>query len=387
MLKTTLALVLAASAAIAGNTSAPIKLETKEKTLSEQFDNFGLLYKDKNNSVLQEFWVLGRYHLHYHDTDGTLGNDSGWEHRRARFGFQATLFENLTIHAQAVSGADFDPVYNGFTELWASWKFSDAVKLTIGQQKHRFTHDRNVSSRYINYMERSMFTNMFGLDYTPAVTLSGKVGKTEYYTGVFSNATDHNMSRAFGDYNSGWSYIAAASYDLGSLFGAESASFYGSYIHSEATDDATNLNRFRDGVSAALILTDGPAALVTEVTGGFGSDRGSAVGINIQPSYFLTDNLQLVARYQLAMSDDEKGLTGQRRYERAAGAQPGNQYQAGYLGLNYYIAGHRAKLMTGVEYADMDGESEVTAFAGVRIFFGPDSKGAFPTGKTLKGRW
>lgn len=111
------------------------------------------------------------------------------------------------------------------------------------------------------------------------------------------------------------------------------------------------------------------------------------MGINIQPSYFLTDKLQLVGRYQLAMSDDEKGLSGQRRYERAAGSPSGDQYQAGYLGLNYYLAGHRAKLMTGVEYADMNGESEVTAFAGVRIFFGPDSKAPFPSGKTLKGRW
>ena len=257
----------------------------------------------------------------------------------------------------------------------------------MGQQKHRFTHDRNVSSRYINYMERGMFTNMFGLDYTPAVTISGKVGKLDYYTGVFSNATDHNMERAFTDLNSGWSFIAAGTYDLGNLFGADSASIYGSYVHSEATDDATNLNRYRDGVSAALILTEGPASLVTEVTGGFGSDRGSAVGINIQPSYFLTDKLQLVGRYQLALADDEKGLTGQRRYERAAGAPAGDQYQAGYLGLNYYLAGHRAKIMTGVEYADMNGESEVTAFAGVRVFFGPDSKGSFPSGKTLKGRW
>jgi phosphate-selective porin OprO and OprP len=388
MFKTTaLALALAASSAIAGDTSAPIKIEAKQQTLAEQFENLGLIYKDKNAPILQEFWLLGRYHLHYHDTNGTVGNDSGWEHRRARFGFQATLFDNLTIHAQSVAGSDFDPLYGGFTELWASWKFSDAVKLTIGQQKHRFTHDRNVSSRYINYMERGMFTNMFGLDYTPAVTLSGTVGKLDYYTGVFSNATDTNMYRAFTELNSGWSYLFAATYDLGNLFGADTAHFYGSYIHSEADASATNLSRYRDGVSAALILTEGPASLVTEVTGGFGSDRGNAWGLNVQPSYFLTDNLQLVGRYQLAMADDDRGLTGQRRYERAAGAPAGDLYQAGYLGLNYYIAGHRAKIMTGVEYADMNGESEVTAFAGVRVFFGPHSKAPFPGGKTLKGHW
>lgn len=388
MFKTTLlSLAILASAAIAGNTSAPIAVETKSKTLAAQFENAGLLHRDKNAPIVQEFWLLGRYHLHYHDSDGTRGNDSGWESRRIRLGFQATLFKNLTLHAQAISGSDFEPHYNGFTELWASWRFDDAVKLTIGQQKHRFTHDRNVSSRYMNYMERSMFTNMLALDYTPAVTLSGTVGKLDYYTGVFSNATGTDMARAFTELNSGWSFIAAVTYDLGNLFGADTAHFYGSYLHSEAEANATNLNRYRDGVSAALILTEGPASLVTEVTGGFGSRRGDAWGINVQPSYALTDKLQLVARYQLATSDERNGLTGQRRYERAARAPAGDLYQAAYLGLNYLIAGHRAKLMAGVEYADMNGESVVTAFAGVRMFFGPHSKAPYPAGKLPEGRW
>ena len=102
-----------------------------------------------------------------------------------------------------VSGSDIDPVYNGFTELWGQWSFSPELSLSIGQQKHRFTHDRNVSSRYINYLERSMLTNMFGADYTPAITLQGRIQKLTYYTGFFSNATGQNMGRAFTDLDSG----------------------------------------------------------------------------------------------------------------------------------------------------------------------------------------
>jgi phosphate-selective porin OprO and OprP len=77
--------------------------------------------------VLQELWVLGRYHGQYHWSEGNDGEDEGWEVRRFRLGGQARLFQNLTLHAQAVSGSDFEPFYNGFTELWAGWRFSEAV--------------------------------------------------------------------------------------------------------------------------------------------------------------------------------------------------------------------------------------------------------------------
>ena len=332
--------------------------EKNEQTLAEKLENLGLLYKDKTNPILQEFWLLGRYHVQYHDSDGSNGENSGWEDRRARFGFQATMFSHLTLHAQAISGTDFDPDYNGFSELWARWQFSEALNLTIGQQKHRFTHDRNISSRYINYLERSMFTNMMALDYTPAVTLSGKSGKLEYYTGIFSNATGTDMWNAFTELDSGWSYIAAGTYNLDHFVGADTAYFYGSYLHSDARDNATNLTRFDNAVSGALILTEGSASLVTEVTAGFG-----------------------------ASSSEANGLSAQRRYERPAGLPSGDFYQAGYLGFNYYIASHRIKLISGIEYAKMNDEDVVTASVGFRFYFGPHSNAPFPGNKMLDGQW
>ncbi len=390
MLKQTSIVVVALTLAI-GHLIAEEKLiiedNKKEQTLAEKLDNLGLLYKDKNNPILQEFWLLGRYHGQYHHTDGSNGEDSDWEDRRARFGFQAKMYNHLTLHAQAISGADFDPDYNGFTELWAKWEFSEALNLTIGQQKHRFTHDRNVSSRYINYLERSMFTNMMALDYTPAVTLSGKSGKLEYYTGVFSNATGTDMWDSFSQLDSGWSYIGAATYNLGNFLGADTAYFYGSYLHTDANDNATNLTRFDNAVSGALILTEGPASLVTELTSGFGGEKGNAIALNIQPSYFLTDKLQIVARYQIASASESNGLSAQRRYERPAGLPAGDFYQAGYLGLTYYIASHRIKLFAGIEYAKMNDEDTLTASAGFRFYFGPHSNAPFPGNKTLNGQW
>jgi phosphate-selective porin OprO/OprP len=387
--KDTFALLMACAALPLGAQTQPAGSgrPAAEPSLKERFEDLGLIYQDKQSKGLQELWVLGRYHGHYHDTSGVGRSDTGLESRRVRLGFQARMIDHLTIHAQAISGSDFEPAYNGFTELWARWEFNPALQLTVGQQKHRFTHDRNVSSRYMSFMERSMFTNMMGLDYTPAVTLSGRVGKLDYYAGVFTNQAGTDMWEAFTELHSGSSALAAFTYDLGELGGADSAAFYGSYLHSDAKPGATNLTRFDDAVSGALILTEGPLALVTEVTAGFGGAKGDAIALNLQPSLFLTDKLELVTRYQLANASLTGGLRSQRRYESPAGLPAGEHYQATYLGLNYYVAGHRLKLLTGMEHARMNGRDAFTLFAGVRMFFGPHSNAPYPGNKLLKGIW
>lgn len=381
------ALAIVATSSVSSLALAQAANTARGKPLGERISDSGLIHRDDDAPVLQEFWLLGRYHGHYHETETGQGEDSGWEDRRARFGFQARMLDKLTVHAQAVSGPDFEPRYNGFTELWARWSFSDALQLTIGQQKHRVTHDRNVSSRYLNYMERSMFTNMMGLDYTPAITLSGRKGKVDYYTGFFTNATSDDIQDAFTANNSGVSFIAATTYDLGNLFGADTASFYGSYLRSDPKANATNLTRFDEAVSGALILTKGSGALVTELTSGFGGAGDDAHGLNIQPSYYLTDKLQLVGRYQVASSSNPTGLSSQRRYERPAGLPAGDSYRATYLGVDYYIANHRLKVLGGYEDAAMDGRHARTVFVGFRTFMGPHSSAPFPGNKMLKGHW
>jgi hypothetical protein len=258
--------LMAGGPAVSAVPSAAAEAEAGGKTLAESLENLGLLYRSDTDPVLQELWFLGRFHGQYHWSEGSNGSNEDYETRRFRIGGQARVFRNLTLHAQMVSGSDFEPFYGGFTELWAGWKFNDAVILTVGQQKHRFTHDRNISSRYINYLERSMFTNMKGLDYTPAVTLSGKSGKWSYYGGVFSNATGTDMWQAFTELDSGWSLLATATVDLGGSLGTDTAHATFGYLHSDARDNATNLFRYDDSVAAALIVTEGAFSVVTEAT-------------------------------------------------------------------------------------------------------------------------
>jgi hypothetical protein len=348
------------------------------QTLAERTSDLGLVYRNEENPFVQEFWALGRYHGQYHWANGSNGEDEGWEDRRFRVGFQTRLLKNLIVHAQAISGSDFRPEYNGFTELWVGWRFSDALMLTVGQQKHRFTHDRNVSSRYLQTLERSQLTNMFAADYTPAVTLSGRVKGWQYYGGIFSNATGRAIGSAMVELDSGYSLLATATHDASRFFATDTAQFNVSVVHSDARENATNLNRFDNGIASALILTDGPGSMVSEVTLGLGADAGNAYGVNLQPGYFLTRRLQAVGRYQFAFSNGDRGLQPQRRYERPAGLPAGDQYQALYAGFNYYLADHRLKLMTGIEYSELGGETVVTGSVAFRMFWGPQSRGPFP---------
>jgi phosphate-selective porin OprO and OprP len=389
-----LLLALAANLAPSSAVSAEVRSATDAiapagpVTLGDQLENLGRIYQSKANPIVQEFWLLGRYHGQQHWSDGSNGRyEEAFENRRLRMGFQGKFFNKLTLHAQMVSGTDLEPFYNGFTELWLQWSFSEALNLTVGQQKHRFTHDRNVSSRYMNYLERSMLTNMFALDYTPAATISGKMGAFSYYTGLFSNGTGPSMGNAFTQFNSGWSYLASATWDFGKSLGTDAAALNLGYLYSDLDVQATNMNRFTNGLSAALIFTEGPFSLVTEATSGLGGGQGSVHGINLQPGVFLTDKLQLVARYQYAISEEPRGIRAQRRYERFVGFNNGRNYQAGYVGVNYHIAKHRLKLMTGVEYSKLDNLDVWTSSVAFRFFFGPHSKGPFPMAQTLDGFW
>lgn len=392
-------LLATASALLAQTATAPLPkakpshADGRRNAAVEPFPNLGLLVRDDAASVLNELWVLGRYHGQYYWADGNRGDDEGYENRRFRLGTQMRLFQDLTLHAQSVSGDqatgtdfdDFDPEYNGFTELWAGWRCHESFMLTIGQQKHRFTHDRNVSSRYINTLERSMLTNMFRADYTPAVTGSGRIGASSYYAGVFSNATGRDMVTAFTEFDSGHSLLGSVTRDLGDRLGTDSAFLNVSAVHSDANDRSTNLNYFETGLASALILTRGSWSLVSEATAGLGNSQGDAYALNLQPGWFLTDQWQIVGRYQYAWSDGQEGLRAQGRYERRAGMTTGDLYQAGYLGLNHYLAGYRVRMLYGVEYATMDGQDCWTASIMLRVFFGPHSRGPFPMGDTLPG--
>jgi phosphate-selective porin OprO/OprP len=87
--------------------------------------------------------------------------------------------------------------------------------------------------------------------------------------------------------------------------------------------------------------------------------------IMLMPFYNLTDELQVLGRYTFLDSDGNNGVvlpTYENRVVRGAG----DRYHEGYLGANYYFYGHRLKLQTGLEFAEMrDRADDGGAYSGV----------------------
>ena len=126
-------------------------------------------------------------------------------------------------------------------------------------------------------------------------------------------------------------------------------------------------------MSLNLKLKQGAFGLTADLIFAKGLNNISDVwGFVILPSYDITKRIQVAARYHHANADDANGLTAAKRYEQSAGGGTGDNYNAGYLGLNYYIYGNKLKLMTGAEYSKLDGGTAEgwdgwTVFTGVRV--------------------
>jgi phosphate-selective porin OprO/OprP len=71
------------------------------------------------------------------------------------------------------------------------------------------------------------------------------------------------------------------------------------------------------------------------------------------PSYNLTGKLQLVGRYTFVTSEDVNGVR-LATYENQIVSGRGDRYNEVYVGANYYFYGHKLKVQTGVQFADLN---------------------------------
>jgi phosphate-selective porin OprO/OprP len=71
----------------------------------------------------------------------------------------------------------------------------------------------------------------------------------------------------------------------------------------------------------------------------------------------VTERLQLVGRYTLVESDGPNGVR-LATYENRIVPGRGDAYHEGYIGANYFFYGHKLKLQTGLQYADLSDRAD-----------------------------
>lgn len=370
------------SAPVSGKEAPVIKTE-KEESVFDKIWGLATLYKNKDNPFIQEFKLRGRYQGQYFWRDSDVAGDADdWENRRSRFGFDAKLFNQFAIRLDAQSNDEWDPFYSGLVDAYIKWEPSKSFSLTLGKQKPQIAYYdflQSTTSQQDTF-ERSQIFNQLRVDRVTGAVAQGKTGIFTYQAGVYSNDIDLE----FGQFDAGVAFGAGFGFDLKESIGLKKADLRFDWLHSDSEDaKATILDRYEDLFTATFWVKEGRYHLVTELFYATGGDPGwgDAFGFFIQPSYeIVKDKLQLVGRYSFSTGDGNNSIQAQSRYERRppttiTGSGRGEQYNAFYGGLQYFIYGQNLKLLAGAEYADLDGGGNGgdydgwTFLTGVRLSF------------------
>ncbi len=349
---------------------------------------YATLYKDDLNPILEEFKLRGRYQGQYWNVDADQGNQSDWEDRRSRFGFDAKLFEKkVEIRVDFQSNDGFEDFYDGLVDAYIRWKPRSWLSITAGKTKPLIAqYDWLESTNAQPTFERSQIFNQLNINRAAGLTVEGKTDDFSWRAGVYSNSTPATTGGTgawgdgeFGDFSGGVSCTLGVGYDFKDQLNVEKADFRLDWLHSDRQPGDLVLGKYDDILCSTFWVKEGYAAVVIEgfyASGGDGTNS-NVFGFYIEPTYdIIPKKLQLVGRYSYAHSDGPGGVLGQSRYERTVAANngKGDAYHAIYGGAQYFIYGDKLKLMAGAEWALLenakgDSYDGFTLLTGVRFSF------------------
>jgi len=333
-------------------TSAPT-----EKTPSgydRAWNTFTQWYEDDANPVVQRILLSGRFHYDYANIDADEGNHAEWNLRRLRVGPRVSLFRSLTFHAEVeLDPQRADPLYLRMTDLYLQWARSGTLAVTLGKQSAPFTLDGATSSRELITIDRSNLANnlWFPQEYLPGVSVSGRRAPWMYRGAVYSAGA---ANREMGTFSGGIVTLGVLGYDFARALGAREALLTGNYVYQSPDEGNTFTREFQHIGSVNFRYEDGRWGFRSDLSAGSGYfEQSDLWAFQAMPFFNATARLQFVGRYTLI---DSKAPNGIRlsTYENRVVSGRGDEYHELYLGANYYVYGHRLKLQSGLQIADMD---------------------------------
>jgi phosphate-selective porin OprO/OprP len=237
--------------------------------------------------------------------------------------------------------------------------------LTVGKQGVPFTMDGSTSSKELITIDRSNLTNniWFTEEYLPGVSVSGTKTAWIYRGGIYSSGA---KNREFGEFTGGLSTLGLVGYDFGKALHAKEAVLAGNYVYQHPDRQNTFTRPLEHIFSVNFKFDKGQWGVRTDVSGATGYlGQSNLWGVMAMPFYNFTDKLQFVGRYTFLESDRINGLR-LGTYENQIVSGRGDHYNEGYLGANYFFYGHKLKVQSGVQFADMkDRANDGGAYSGV----------------------
>jgi phosphate-selective porin OprO/OprP len=358
-----LVLALLTSPALA---SAQQPQAKKSSTYDRIWSDFTNWYTGETNPYVQKIVFTGRFQHDLAVVDADQGDAKESNIRRVRFGPRITFFHDYLLHAEMeVNPQERNPFYVRFTDAYVSWTKHAKANITVGKQSVPFTQEGATSSKELITIDRSNLVNniWFTQEYMPGISVSGRAAPWTYRAGVYSSGA---MNREFGKFNGGTFTLALVGYDFAKKLKVKEATLTGNYLYQHPDANNTFTKKFEHIASTHFKLEQprwGFRGDVSRTTGYLG--QHDLFAVMAMPYYNFSPQWQAVLRYSFIDSDGNNGLA-LNTYENRATRGLGDQYKETYVGLNYYIYGHKLKIQTGVEWGDMhDQANDGGAYSGV----------------------
>ena len=352
-----------------GQSAQPAQESSPEKpqsTYDKVWRQFTEWYVNDSNPVVQKVLFSGRFQHDFAAIDADQGDLDEWNVRRMRFGPRVTLFRTFTLHGEIeLNPQEADPLYVRSTDLYLQWSRSGRLALAIGKHSVSFTMDGATSSKELLTIDRSNLTNniWFTYEYVPGLSVSGRRAPWVYRAGVY---TAGEASREFGEFNGGVFTLGVLGYDFAKSLGVKEALLSGNYVYQNPDARNTFTQRLEHIASVNFKFDADTWGLRTDVSAAAGYlSQGDLWGLMAMPFANITENLQLVGRYTFLQSDGRNGVR-LATYEKRLVPGRGDRYNELYLGANYFFYGHKLKLQSGMQFADMrDRANDGGTYSGV----------------------
>ncbi|MBI2827970.1 MAG: hypothetical protein HYX77_01700, partial [Acidobacteria bacterium] len=344
-----------------GQSTQPAQVSSPDKpqsTYDKVWRQFTEWYVDDSNPVVQKVLFSGRFQHDFAAIDARQGDLDEWNVRRMRLGPRVTLFRTFTVHGEVeINPQERDPLYVRSTDVYLQWTRSGRFVLTVGKHGVPFTMDGSTSSKELLAIDRSNLTSniWFPYEYIPGVGVSGRRAPWIYRAGVYSAG---EATREFGKFNGGLFTLGVLGYDFAELMGVNEALLAANYVY-QRPDSNNTFTRQLDHIVSVNFKFDADAwGLRTDVAAASGYlGQGDLWGLTAMPFANVTEKLQFVGRYTFLQSDERNGIR-LATYENRLVPGRGDRYDELYLGANYFFYGHKLKLQSGVQFADMDDRAD-----------------------------
>lgn len=382
---TLLGLAAAGGAALAGEDPLPPELAPPSggcdwcQCLTGKFGE--PLYQNDDAMLIQAVRFFGRAQVQFaaidgEDINGNEFSDSFEEIRRLRLGAEVKALKYFKIKANAnlendltPSGGDRDIGYHSLDmalvtfdagKLLGGGGIVDSLVLNYGRHKVTMGGEVHTSSNKIKTVERSAVANKVYPNRMTGVSANASKSNLSGTVGVFTT----DFSEEFGDWNAGEAFYASLTAVLENGDHAILEFLYNDANGSSQNEvtDHVGMELYEWALSLAYIAQRGPWGLLVNGTVG---DNGSSTspnrtgmfyGLVVMPSYWvIAEKLEAVVRYSLQVAEEAEGIRSNSRYLRrdhggAVASGRGDEHHSVYGGLNYFLCGHNAKIMAGVEW-------------------------------------